>query len=140
MPIDALITIHSELAHIAATLSVISYVGGVALILIIMRGIFAVIREYSSLMEKKFAREAEVLLCENKLAELKTLALDRLSEQPNHEYARWYLARALYLAEDYDGAIREFAFLERICPTWKPDHIDPYVREIEKQRQGSEVK
>ena len=140
MPIDPLVAIHSELARIAATMSAISYVGGAALILVIIRGCFVVIREYKSLMDKKFEREAEILLCKNKLAELKSLAFDRLSEQPNYEYARWYLARALYLDEDYDGAIREFAVLERICPSWKADHIDPYVREIEKRRQGSETR
>ena len=140
MPIDPLVAIHSELAQIATTVSVVSYLGGVALTLVIIRGVFAAIREYRSLMGKKFSREAEALLNEDKLAELKTLALDQLKTQPNHEYARWYLARALYLSQDYDGAIREFAFLERICPTWKAEHIEPYVREIEKERQGSETK
>jgi hypothetical protein len=140
MPIDPLVAIHSDLAQIAATASVVSYLGGVALILVIIRGCFAAIREYRNLMEKKFSREAEPLLHENKLAELKALALDQLKDQPNHEYARWYLARALYLSQDYDGAIREFAFLERICPTWKAEHIEPYLLEIEKLRQGSETK
>jgi hypothetical protein len=80
------------------------------------------------------------LLNEDEIAELKTLALDQLKTQPNHEYARWYFARPLYLPQDYDGAIREFAFLERICPTWKAERIEPYVREIEKQHMGSEAK
>lgn len=140
MPIDPLVAIHSELARIAATVSVVSFLGGVALILVIIRGVFTAIREYQSLMEKKYSREAETLLDEDKLVELKALTLDKLKTQPNHEYARWYLARALYLSQDYDGAIREFAFLERIRPTWKAEHIDPYLREIEKQRQGSETK
>jgi hypothetical protein len=138
MPPDSLIAIHSELAHIRAILTVISYLGGIALVLVIIRGCFAGIREYRSFMDKQFSREADALLNENKLGELKTLALCRLKEQPNHEYARWYLARALYLTDDYDDAIREFAYLQRICPTWKVEHIDPYLHEIEKRRQGSE--
>lgn len=139
MTIDPLVAIHSELAQIAATASVVSYLGGVALILVIIRGCFAAIREYHSLMEKKFSREAEVLLHENKLPELKALAIDQLKDQPNHEYGRWYLARALYLSKDFDSAIREFAALERICPTWKAEHIEPYLREIEKLRQVPET-
>ena len=90
-------------------------------------------------MSDQFEHQAGELLNQNKLSELKALSLERLNEHPNHEYARWYLARALYLDKDCEGAIREFSELKRICPSWSSDHIDPFIQEIEKRQHIEEL-
>ncbi|MDD4928404.1 MAG: hypothetical protein PHP85_03875 [Gallionella sp.] len=134
MPTEPLIAIQAEIAQIKTILLVVSSIGGFAAILVMTRAGFGIYHDVERLMSKQFEQQAGELLHCNKLAELKALALERLQAHPNHEYARWYLARALYLDEDYEGAIREFSELKRICPSWKAEHIDPFMQEIEKRQ------
>lgn len=134
MTTEPLIVIQSEITQIKAILLVVSSVGGVAMALVIFRACFGIYRDLRKLMFGQFEHHAGELLNENKLSELKALSLERLKEHPNHEYARWYLARALYLDKDYEGATREFSELKRICPSWNSEHIDPFVQEIEKRQ------
>ena len=134
MPTEPLIAIQTELAQIKTILLVVSSVGGIAAILLIFRACFGLYRDFERVMANQFERQAGELLHENKLPELKALTLERLRDHPNHENARWYLARALYLDEDFEGAIREFSELVRICPSWKSEHIDPFMQEIEKRQ------
>ena len=134
MSTEPLIAIQAEITQIKTILLVVSSVGGVAAVLVIFRACFGVYRDLKKLMSEQFEHQASELLKENKLSELKALSLERLNEHPNHEYARWYLARALYLDEDYEGAIREFSELKRICPSWNSEHIEPFIQEIEKRQ------
>ncbi|MDD4928479.1 MAG: hypothetical protein PHP85_04295 [Gallionella sp.] len=134
MSTEPLIAIQAEITQIRTILLVVSSVGGVAMALVIFRACFGIYRDLRKLMSGQFEHQAGELLNENKLSELKALSLERLNEHPNHEYARWYLARALYLDKDYEGAIREFSELKRICPSWNSEHIDPFIQEIEKRQ------
>ena len=134
MPTEPLTAIQAEIAQIKMILLVVSSVGSVAAILIIFRACFGIYRDLRKLMFSQFEHQAGELLNKNKLTELKALTLERLRDHPNHEYARWYLARALYLDGDYEGATREFSELKRICPSWKSEHIDPFMQEIEKRQ------
>ena len=134
MSTEPIIAIQAEITQIKTILLVVSSVGSVAALLVIFRACFGIYRDLRKLMAGQFEHQAGELLKENKLPELKAFALERLNGHPNHEYARWYLARALYLDEDYEGAIREFAELKRICPSWNSEHIEPFVQEIEKRQ------
>lgn len=134
MTTEPLIAIQAEITQIKTILLIVSSVGGVAMALVIFRACFGIYRDLRKLMSGQFEHQAGELLNENKLSELKALSLERLNEHPNHEYARWYLARALYLDKDYEGAIREFSELKRICPSWNSEHIEPFIQEIEKRQ------
>lgn len=134
MPTEPLIAIQAELAQIKTILLVVSSLGGIALLLIIVRGCIGLFRDIEGLMANHFERQASELFQENKLPALKALALERLQDNPNHEYARWYLARTLYVERDFDAALREFSELQRICPSWNVEHISPFVAEIERLR------
>lgn len=137
---DSLVAIQAELAGIKALLALAVYAGGVVLVLVTIRACVGLYADVKRLMAKQFENQAENLLREDKLGELKRLAREQLDCEPNHEYARWYLARALYLDGDHDGARCEFIELERRCPSWKGDHIDPYLRAIEQRCQGVDAK
>jgi hypothetical protein len=134
MPTDSLIAIQSELADIKTILLVVSVVGGIALLFAIIRTLFDLYFDIQRLMAKHFESAADDLLKQNRLAELKAHVAERLTTHPNHEYARWYLARALYLEGDRESAQREFAVLARLCPSWRDQHIDPFLRELEGER------
>lgn len=134
MTTEPLTAIQAEITQIKMILLVVSSVGSVAAILVIFRACFGIYRDLRKLMSSQFEHQAGELLNENRLSELKALTLERLRDHPNHEYARWYLARALYLDEDYERAIHEFSELKRICPSWNSEHIDPFMQEIEKRQ------
>lgn len=131
MPTDSLIAIQSELAEIKTVLMIVAIGGGIALLLVVIRTLFGFYFDIRKLLAKTFESVADDLLKQNRLAELKAHAAERLSTHPNHEYARWYLARALYLDGDRESARREFDVLAKLCPSWRDEHIDPFLRELE---------
>jgi hypothetical protein len=130
MPTEPLVSIQTELAQIKTILLVVSALGGIALLLVILRGGFSLYRDFEKFMAGNFRRQAWELYEQNKASELKAFALERLADHPNHETARWYLAKALYLERDFDGALRELSEVERLCPSWKAEYIDPLVEKI----------
>ena len=130
MPTDALLAIQSELADIKTILLVVSVFGCLVFLLVTVRKFFGIYFDYQRLTGKRFETTADDLLKQDRLSELKAHALEQLATHPNHEYAHWYLARALYLERDYEGARKEFDILEQLCPSWKAEHIDPYLQTI----------
>ena len=132
---ESLIGIQSELAQIRAILLPVSIIGGIVLILAMFRASLGIYFDLKKVMAKQFETVADILLRENRLPELKTHVQERLKTQPNHEYAHWYLARAFYLEGDHEGASREFVILENLCPSWKADHIEPFLQTMKSQNE-----
>jgi hypothetical protein len=137
MPTESLLAIQAELAQLRAVLIIISVIGGVFLVLGIVRQLAGIYREIPRMMSDSFKTDAEDLLEQNKLSDLKTRMLERLESHPNFDYAHWYLARALYLEGDDDAALREFAILKKLSPSWNASHIDPYVKTIHERRNAA---
>ena len=86
-----------------------------------------------------FREQCQRLLEMNKLDELIGYARERLTRRPNHTYAHWYLARALYLQQKWAEALRAFNEVARIDPSWIDDSVTPYVRAIEAKIRPKEV-
>jgi cytochrome c-type biogenesis protein CcmH/NrfG len=78
-----------------------------------------------------FRDHCQRLLETNKLDELAAYARDRIKKRPNHTYAHWYLARALYLQQKWTEALLSFNDVARLDPSWIEDSVTPYVRAIE---------
>lgn len=78
-----------------------------------------------------FRERSQKLLEANKLDELIVYARDRIGNRPNHTYAHWYLARALYLQRRWKEALQSFNEVARIDPSWIEDSVTPYLRAIE---------
>ena len=78
-----------------------------------------------------FREHCQRLLETNKLDELAAYARDRIRKRPNHTYAHWYLARALYLQQKWTEALLSFNEVARLDPSWIEDSVTPYVRAIE---------
>ena len=86
-----------------------------------------------------FREQSQKLLETNKLDELIAYARDRIKKRPNHTYAHWYLARALYLQQNWKEALRSFNEVARLDPSWIDDSVTPYVRAIEAKLRPREV-
>jgi cytochrome c-type biogenesis protein CcmH/NrfG len=86
-----------------------------------------------------FRERCQRLLETDKLDELIAYARERLSKRPNHTYAHWYLARALYLQQKWTDALRAFNEVARLDPSWTEDSVTPYVRAIEAKLRPREV-
>jgi len=78
-----------------------------------------------------FREQSQKLLETNKLDELIAYARDRIAKRPNHTYAHWYLARALYLQRKWTEALVSFNEVAHLDPSWMEDSVTPYVRAIE---------
>ena len=78
-----------------------------------------------------FRDHCQRLLETNKLDELVAYARDRIKKRPNHTYAHWFLARALYLQQKWTEALLSFNEVARLDPSWIEDSVTPYVRAIE---------
>jgi protein involved in temperature-dependent protein secretion len=86
-----------------------------------------------------FRDHCQRLLETNKLDELAAYARDRIKKRPNHTYAHWYLARALYLQQKWTEALVSFNEVARLDPSWIEDSVTPYVRAIEARIKPREV-
>jgi cytochrome c-type biogenesis protein CcmH/NrfG len=86
-----------------------------------------------------FRTHCQKLLETNKLDELIAYARDRIQKRPNHTYAHWYLARALYLQQKWKEALRAFSEVARLDPSWIDDSVTPYVRAIEAKLRPRDV-
>jgi protein involved in temperature-dependent protein secretion len=80
---------------------------------------------------ENFRDHCQRLLETNKLDELIAYARDRIKKRPNHTYAHWFLARALYLQQKWTEALMSFNEVARLDPSWIEDSVTPYVRAIE---------
>ena len=79
----------------------------------------------------KFSDDASRLFEEDRLDELIKLAEAKIGERPNHTYAHWYLARALFKKGLIHDARREFETVRDLNPPWSVDHVEPYIEELE---------
>jgi protein involved in temperature-dependent protein secretion len=86
-----------------------------------------------------FRTHCQKLLETNKLDELIACARDRIEKRPNHTYAHWYLARALYLQQKWKESLRAFSEVARLDPSWIDDSVTPYVRTIEAKLRPREM-
>jgi cytochrome c-type biogenesis protein CcmH/NrfG len=86
-----------------------------------------------------FREQCQKLLETNKLDELIAYARDRIRKRPNHTYAHWYLARALYLQQKWKEALRAFSEVARLDPSWVDDSVTPYMRAIEAKLRPREI-
>lgn len=86
-----------------------------------------------------FREQCQSMLETGKLDELTAFACDRIAERPNHTYARWYLARALYLQQKWPEALAAFNEVARLDPSWIEDNVAPYVRAIEARTKPREM-
>jgi hypothetical protein len=137
---EPLSAIQAELGQIKLVLIVMCTAITVAAIVAIVRGYLLAKASLRKFAEDHLTREIVELYDSNKLADVIARSRAALAEHPNHEYARWYLARALYLQSDFVASRREFEELCRICPSWRKAHIEPYLEEIERQQPSSDKK
>jgi cytochrome c-type biogenesis protein CcmH/NrfG len=86
-----------------------------------------------------FREHCQRLLETNKLDEVIAHARDRIKQRPNHTYAHWYLARALYLQQKWTEALASFNEVARLDPSWVEDSVTPYVRTIEAKLRPREM-
>ena len=115
-------------------------VTGIAIILICalaaVRMYFSVKRYVTRRLDDLFREEANDLIEKGDTTSLKTLALGKLKERPNHADAHWYLGRALYMEKDWSAALAEFEATRSLMPNWDVEHVSPFVAEI-KARQAA---
>ncbi|HEY5701061.1 MAG TPA: hypothetical protein VIT83_03130 [Gammaproteobacteria bacterium] len=79
----------------------------------------------------KFSEDAARLFEEDRLDDLVELAETKIRERPNHTYAHWYLAKALFKKGLIHDAKREFETVRNLNPPWSVDHVEPYIEELE---------
>ena len=77
-----------------------------------------------------FSQEAMNYYDEGKYDELLEHCAEKLKEKPNHSYALWYKAKALYSKQEYEEAIQYFEQLAIIEPNWNESHINPFLEKI----------
>lgn len=122
-----LAAIHAELRHIVHILYFVGALTVVAVVLACLRSYWLVKRHINQLAP--FSLEANDLLEKGEFERLIQLASVKIRERPNHAYARWYLARALYSQDRFGAAIQEFEATRRLEPEWAANYIDPYLQE-----------
>jgi cytochrome c-type biogenesis protein CcmH/NrfG len=115
------------LRHIVSVLYVIGAVTIAAVVLACLRT-YWVVKSHVNQFDP-FASEASDLLEKGELEKLVLLASAKIRERPNHTYARWYLARALYYQNRFPAAIEQFEFVRKLQPEWAANYIDPYLQE-----------
>jgi cytochrome c-type biogenesis protein CcmH/NrfG len=126
-----LAAIHAELRHIVLILYVVGALTLVAVVLACLRT-YSVVKRHVSQLDP-FASEANELLEKGELERLISLASGKIRESPNHSYAHWYLARALYSQNRFDAAIEQFEAIRKIQPEWAVNYIEPYVQEAKRR-------
>lgn len=127
MNANDLAAIHAELRHIVLVLYVVGALTFIAVALAALRSYWMVKRHVDRL--DPFASEAADLLEKREFEKLVSLASAKIQERPNHAYARWYLACALYHQDRFAAAIKEFEALRKLQPEWAANYIDPYLDE-----------
>jgi hypothetical protein len=113
-------------------------VTGVAIIFLCMLAagrLYSYVKRYVlHRLEDLFRDEGNELIEKGDSIKLKAFAKEKLRERPNHVYAHWYLARALYLEKEWSEALIEFEKTRILAPSWDIEHIEPYVTEIRAQQ------
>ena len=84
-----------------------------------------------SQLDDIFSEEAGNFYDEGKFDELLIHCEDKLKEKPNHNYALWYKAKALYRKQEYQKAKEYFEKLASSEPSWSESHINPFLEKIE---------
>ena len=113
-----------------------------AVALFLLSVIFAAVRTYFTVrrtldreLSDLFKHDAEILFEKNELDELISRCRAQLRGRPNHAYARWYLARALLLKEQWSVALEEFTVLRNTFPDWA-NSIAPLATEARSRLEG----
>jgi len=86
---------------------------------------------------KNFRRIGQEHLEKDEINDLIELCEEKLETHPNHDLANWFLALGYYHKGKLHDAKRAFLKTEEFRPSWKEEHIDPYLREIEKKLKNS---
>lgn len=84
-----------------------------------------------------FRNEADELLERDDLDALIRFAKGKLTTHPRHTYAHWYLALAYYHKGMLHDSLGEFTEVSNLEPTWREDHVDPYVEEIRERMKNT---
>src|SRR5437868_14507258 len=105
MPIEQLNAIYSELAQIKIILIVTCAFITIAALATLVGGYFRVVSGLRRFTEDQFTREITELFERAELLEVIARSKAVLVQRPNHEYARWYLARALFLKGDLSESL-----------------------------------
>ncbi|HEY2386300.1 MAG TPA: hypothetical protein VGK30_05015 [Candidatus Binatia bacterium] len=102
-----------------------------------VRTFFVVRRTIDRQLDDLFRQDAQTLLEKNDLEKLIAQCRDHLTVRPNHAYARWYLARALLLREEWRLASEELAVLREKYPDWA-NSIAPLANEARRKIEGAD--
>lgn len=106
-------------------------------ILAAVRTFFVVRRTIDRQLDDLFTQDAQTLFEKNDLENLIAECRNRLKARPNHAYARWYLARALLLREQWRLASDELAVLREKYPDWA-NSIAPLANEARRKMEDAE--
>ena len=111
--------------------------------LLVLSVIFAAIRTFFTVrrtidrqLHDLFRQDAAILFEKNELDKLISHCRDHLRGRPNHAYARWYLARALLLKEQWPLALEELTVLRNKFPDWA-NSIAPLATEARKKMEDA---
>lgn len=76
---------------------------------------------------------AEVELRRGNLDEVIRRCLADIAETPRHVKAHWYLGRAYYAKQMWHEARRALETVGELDPSWRREHTQPYLDEIDKR-------
>jgi cytochrome c-type biogenesis protein CcmH/NrfG len=106
----------------------------VVFISLLVTTVFVVYRLMKSVKEESVSdnpREKMALLLEqDDLEQLIRFVEDRIKTRPKDLHAHWYLGQAYYRKKEWVKALREFDVLYDIVPSWREEHLDPYITAI----------
>src|SRR5262245_10702154 len=83
--------------------------------------------------ERTSLSSEETLLEQGKEQEVLTLAELREKAYPKDPYVHWLRARAYYQLGEYEAALKALRQLYDLAPTWRDEHVKPYMRAAEEK-------
>jgi len=82
-------------------------------------------------LDDLFTDEASELYDKGQFGDLISHCEEYLNSRPNHSYALWYKAKALYQKQEYKKSKECFEQLSKNEPSWDESNIQPYLKKIE---------
>ncbi len=96
--------------------------------------VFVVYRLMKSVKEETVSDNSpermSLLLEQDNLDQLIRITEERIKGRPKDLHAHWYLGQAYYRKKEWVKALREFDHLYDIVPSWREEHLDPYITDI----------